>query len=218
MIFSVLSIVFTVLMVAGGASLVGFSLHQLIKLYQQQTENPVAFELINRYKTANAKEQGEIIWGLLAPHQQDLERIVVSMKEDPQEELQKLFLKLHQLFLREKFPHSNWKYWLSRILRNELLNLKKQRKPLVSLTMDTPVEIDDTQERETWFGLLEDAVDKLSENQKQVIELRYGREEGKLMTYKEIASIMRCSIGQVHGYLDRAKENLRSHFNELVEY
>ncbi|RMG21972.1 MAG: hypothetical protein D6730_17335, partial [Bacteroidetes bacterium] len=42
------------------------------------------------------------------------------------------------------------------------------------------------------------------------VELRYLRRKEKLMTYKEIAQIMNCSVGQVHGYLDRAKENLRT--------
>ena len=140
------------------------------------------------------------------------------MREDPAEELQKLFIKLHQLFNKGKFPHSNWKYWLARILKNDLINQKKQKKPLITLSLDAVLEQEQSEnETEPDMDLLFDAIDQLSENQKRVIELRYGRKEGKLMSYKEIASMMNCSTGQVHGYLDRAKENLRNRFNELVE-
>ncbi|RMG23217.1 MAG: hypothetical protein D6730_14920, partial [Bacteroidetes bacterium] len=114
-------------------NLARYSVRKLIELYQEHKENALAFELLNRYRHVSNGEKGEILWGLLAPHTDDLARIAASMGEDPAEELQKLYLKLHALFVREKFPHSNWKYWLARILKNDLLNQKKRKNPLVSV-------------------------------------------------------------------------------------
>jgi RNA polymerase sigma factor (sigma-70 family) len=197
--------------------LAGYSVNQLIRRYQKDTENDVAFALLSRYKGSEATLQGEILWGLLAPHQRDLARIVAGMKEDPQEELQKLFVKLHQLFLREKFPHSTWKFWLTRIVKNDLLNQKKRKNPLVAIPLEALPEPEEESQPEAFnTDHLQDAIARLTDTQRQVVELRYGRPEGKLMTYKEIAALMNCSVGQVHGYLDRAKENLRNHLNELA--
>jgi RNA polymerase sigma factor (sigma-70 family) len=211
-------IFFGVLMVAQAGPAAGSTVMELIRKYQRKTENDVAFALIDRYKSSNRQQQGEIIWGLLAPHQQDLSRIVAGMNEDPQEEMQKLFLKIHELFVREKYPHSNWKYWLSRIVKNEIINQKKRQKNFSGLPTDLIEEVDNTEERERKLTQLKQAIERLSENQKKAILLRYGpNKEDKLMTYKEMASVMQCSPGQVHGYLDRAKENLRNYLNELVE-
>ena len=202
------------LTIIAGEKLAGYSLQQLLARYQKQKENPVAFELIERYRTSDTHNQGNIIWTLLAAHQDDLSKIVASMNEDPQEELQKLFLKLHQLFLKGKFPATNWKYWLARILKNDLINKKKKKNPIVSLPLEYLPEMEeDTDGTRTNTQRLYQAIDQLTETQKQVIQLRYLKREDKLMTYKEIARIMNCSVGQVHGYLDRAKENLR---NQMV--
>lgn len=218
MVFFSVVIFLGVLMIVRAGPAAGSTVTELIHKYQRKTENDLAFELIDRYKNANRQEQGEIIWGLLAPHKQDLSRIVASMNEDPQEEMQKLFLKIHELFVREKYPHSNWKYWLSRILKNEIINQKKQQKTFSGLPTDIMEAVDNTEEREQKLTQLKQAIERLSENQKKAIQLRYGSvKEGKLMTYKEMASVMHCSPGQVHGYLDRAKENLRNYLNELVE-
>ena len=218
MVFFSVVIFLGVLMIVRAGPAAGSTLTELIRKYQRKTENDLAFELIDRYKNANRQEQGEIIWGLLAPHQQDLSRIVASLNEDPQEEMQKLFLKIHELFVREKYPHSNWKYWLARILKNEIINQKKQQKTFSGLPTDIMEAVDNTEEREQKLTQLKQAIERLSENQKKAIQLRYGStKEGKLITYKEMASVMQCSPGQVHGYLDRAKENLRNYLNELVE-
>ena len=123
----VVLLLFAILAVLDNQNLAGYSINQLIQRYQKDTENDVAFALLNRYKSSDSNRQGEILWALLAPHRKDLARIVVGMKEDPEEELQKLFLKLHQLFQREKFPHSTWKFWLARIVKNDLLNQKKRK-------------------------------------------------------------------------------------------
>lgn len=199
------------------SELAGQTIRQLIQRYQSQTENEVAFELIQRYSQSSGAEQGEIIWGLLAPHQQMLSRIVASMNEDPQDELQNLFLKVHGLFVRGKFPHSNWKYWLSRIVKNEMINHKKQQRNFVGLPLELLAETENPDDQEQLFGLLNKGLERLNVNQRKAIELRYGNPTGKLMTYKDMAARMNCSTGQVHGYLDRAKEKLRNHLNDLVE-
>lgn len=210
-------LLFAILTVLDNQNLTGYSINQLLQRYQKNTENDVAFALLSRYKSVGANQQGEILWGLLAPHQKDLARIVVGMKEDPEEELQKLFLKLHQLFLKDKFPHSTWKFWLARIVKNDLLNQKKKKNPLVSVPLEALPETEEESHQEAFNpDQLGNAIAKLTDTQRQVIQLRYGRPEGKLMTYKEIAEVMNCSIGQVHGYLDRAKENLRNNLNELA--
>lgn len=213
----VVLLLFAILAVLDNQDLAGYSINQLIQRYQKDTENDVAFALLDQYKLAGSNQQGEILWALLAPHQRDLARIVVSMKEDPDEELQKLFLKLHQLFLKGKFPHSTWKFWLARIVKNDLLNQKKRKNPLVSVPMEMLPEAEEESEPEVVSpDRMQDAISRLTDTQRQVITLRYGRTEGKLMTYKEIATLMNCSVGQVHGYLDRAKENLRNHLNEIA--
>ncbi|MEL6674818.1 MAG: RNA polymerase sigma factor [Bacteroidota bacterium] len=186
--------------------------------YMREKENGVAFELLNRYRQVPDSEKGEIIWTLLSPHRADLAKIVVGMRENPDDELQKLYIKLHQLFMRDKFPYKNWKAWLARILRNDLLNKKNQKNLLVAMPVEVlpEVETEEVEERLP-LSVLEKAVARLAPTQQEVIKLRYfGGKEGKLMTYKEIATKMDCSVGQVHGYLDRAKENLRNHLNGQV--
>jgi len=200
-----------VLMLFKVEELTSYTINHLIKLYQEHKENKIAFELFGRYKKSSNREKGEIIWALLAPHTEDLSKIVGMMKEDPQEELQKLYLKLHQLFMQEKFPHSNWKSWLARILKNDLINQKKRKNPIVSVPMERLPEQEVEEENDQMNEkIMYEVIHSLPEKQKKVIELRYLKKEGKLMTYKEIATIMGCSVGQVHGYLDRAKENLRN--------
>lgn len=200
-----------ILILLKGKELTDYSVRQLIQLYQEHKENQLAFTLIEKYKESSNREKGEIIWGLLAPHTNDLSKIVMMMKEDPDEELQKLYLKLHQLFIQEKFPHSNWKSWLARILKNGLINQKKKKNPIVAVPLERLPEVEVEEDNETINErMMYEALKDLPETQRKVIELRYMRKEGKLMTYKEIAGIMNCSVGQVHGYLDRAKENLRN--------
>ena len=130
MVYIVLCLLLGILMMVGSEKLSEYSIAHLIRRYQEKRENEVVFELLGRYRDANNKEKGDIIFGLLAPHKNDLARIVVSMNEDPDEEIQKLYIKLHELFMKGKFPYKNWKYWLARILKNDLLNLKKRNNPL----------------------------------------------------------------------------------------
>ncbi|MEM7374511.1 MAG: sigma-70 family RNA polymerase sigma factor [Bacteroidota bacterium] len=193
-------------------------MRELIRSYQREKENPVALELLNRYRTSSNQERGEIIWGLLAPHRTDLSRIVASLNENPEDELQNLYIKLHGLFLRGKFPEKNWKHWLARILKNDMLNKKTKKNPIVSVPVERLPEAEAAPtEAPLNMNLLQKAVDKLPANQKRVVELRYLKRSEKLMTYKEIAATMQVSVGQVHGYLDRAKENLRIHLHGIKE-
>ncbi|MEZ4827898.1 MAG: sigma-70 family RNA polymerase sigma factor [Bacteroidia bacterium] len=195
----------------------GFSIGELIKKYFSGKENQVALELLLRYRDASEKERGEIIWSLLAPHRADLSKIIAAMGENPQDEIQRLYVRLHHLFMQGKIPDKNWKSWLARILRNDLINQKKRKSPVLSLSFEHLPEPEDSQPEERLnTNRLHDALSKLPDAQRQVIELRYMQSEDKIMTYKEIAVIMGCTVGQVHGYLDRAKENLRINLNEYV--
>ncbi|MEM7658063.1 MAG: sigma-70 family RNA polymerase sigma factor [Bacteroidota bacterium] len=197
--------------------LAAHSIRELMNRYRKEQDNPIAMELLGRYQAASQAEQGEIIWSLLKAHERDLSRIVARMGEDPEEELQNLYLKLHQLFMRGKFPESNWKYWLARIMRNDMLNKKTRKKPLVSLPMERlPEQEVEEPKAELPPERLQQAISQLCDSQRQVVELRYLKKEGKLMTYKEIAQAMNCTVGQVHGYLDRAKENLRHSLNGSI--
>ena len=92
--------------------------------------------------------------------------------------------------------------------------LKSVTIPFIPLPIERlpEVEEEEVEDVELNSKALEKAVSGLSEKQKQAVELRYLNRGEKLMSYKEIASIMKCSTGQVHGYLDRAKENLRNKF------
>lgn len=215
--FIVFFIVWGVWMILAEKDLTRSSVSELMGSYRKSPENQVALELLSRYGDAEPNSRGEIIWTLLAPHQQDLSKIIASLKEDPQEEIQRLYVRLHHLFIKGKFPDKNWKSWLARILRNDLLNQKKRTNRLVSLPFEYLPETEDVVSDETLNPqLLKSAISKLTETQRKVIELRYLQTEGKLLTYKQIAEMMGCSTGQVHGYLDRAKENLRNHLNEYV--
>lgn len=96
-------------------------------------------------------------------------------------------------------------------MRNDMLNKKTRKKPVVSLPMERLPELEAEEPKaELPPERLQQAISQLCDSQRQVVELRYLKKEGKLMTYKEIAEVMKCTVGQVHGYLDRAKENLRN--------
>ena len=211
MVYIILCLLLGTLMIVGSEALSKYSIAHLIQRYREKKENEVVFELLGRYQNASNKEKGDMIFGLLEPHKKDLARIIISMNEDPDEELQKLYIKLHELFMNGKFPYKNWKYWLARILKNDLLNIKKRNNPFIPLPIERLPEVEEEEKEETLsVNSVEEAIRDLSETQRMAVELRYLTRGEKLMSYKEIAAAMNCSVGQVHGYLDRAKENLRN--------
>jgi len=107
--------------------------------------------------------------------------------------------------------------WLYRIAVNRSLNKIRSRKAqlLVALDQvfdqgDTSTPFDDLQNKER-RAVLDDALDKLPENQKTAFIL--SKQEG--LANKKIADIMEMSLSAVEALLNRGKKNLQKH---LVQY
>lgn len=109
--------------------------------------------------------------------------------------------------------------WLHRITVNLWLNVKRRRKPELSLdatikTEDGELSVDVASDTETpeeslerkEFGIMvKSAFRELSEEHRAVLVLRemYG------YNYDEIAGIINCSLGTVKSRINRARQNLK---------
>ena len=116
---------------------------------------------------------------------------------------------------------SPFRPWLMRILYRHALNVMEQQKTyLRPLSLDDAFESlsgseghteqADLQEQVAQREEVQQALARLSANQRQVIALRYGAD----LTEVEIARVLGWPIGTVKSRLNRAREHLRELLNE----
>ena len=81
----------------------------------------------------------------------------------------------------------------------ELTNQEKLLDSVLSKEGDDPsISVANKEERQKEREELEGRLQKLSDREQQIIRLRYGLENGKTYTFKEIGKILNLSKGRVH--------------------
>jgi RNA polymerase sigma-70 factor (ECF subfamily) len=135
---------------------------------------------------------------------------VAGQRGETDDIVQEVFIKIFRAL--EGFRgDSRLSTWIYRIARNEALNAMNQRKPQV-IPIEDCMELPDSGEspdaalrRRMSRERLERLMERLDENQRVAIELRYASEK----SYEEIAEIMQIPLGTVKTYIYRAKLSLK---------
>ncbi len=153
----------------------------------------------------------------------NLARRMLGDREAAEDIAQEAFVRVY--LARDRFRlDSDFRVWLFRIVgnlcRNELR--RRGRKP-VELAGDiadragtlphAEARPDRAAESEQLRAAIQDALQRLPENQRQAVLLR--RYEG--LSYAEIGQVLGCSEGAVDGLLSRARSSLRDYLAEFLE-
>ncbi len=112
----------------------------------------------------------------------------------------------------------NSKAWLATVARNDALKYKRSLKRKLNYflrfcgldSIDHATEIEEQFLREQNCKLLKKLMIKLSEDEREIIALRFSAD----LSYKEIAEILEIKIGTVMSRLSRIKNKLGSQFME----
>ncbi len=137
-------------------------------------------------------------------------RGVAGQRAETEDIVQEVFIKIFRA-LGDFRGESRLSTWIYRIARNEALNAMDRRSPTV-IPIEDCMEFPDSGEspdaalhRRMSRERLERLMERLDENQRVAIELRYVSEK----SYEEIAEIMEIPLGTVKTYIHRAKLSLK---------
>ena len=137
-------------------------------------------------------------------------RGVAGQRGETDDIVQEVFIKIFRA-LGDFRGDSRLSTWIYRIARNEALNAMDRRRPQV-IPIEDCMELPDAGEspdaalrRRMSRERLERLMERLDENQRVAIELRYVSEK----SYEEIAEIMQIPLGTVKTYIYRAKLSLK---------
>lgn len=171
-------------------------------------------QLIARFQDRNDLQAVE---QLFQRHQDAVFGFLVSMLKEPhdaEDALQETFCRAIR-GLQTYREQQQFKAWLFRIARNEAVTIIRKRSR-ISLQED-PYQLAETGEadssdlpveklaREEDYQSLEEALKQLPEAEREVVVLRLQSD----ISFKEIASLMNCSINTVLGRMHNAKKRLR---------
>ncbi len=142
----------------------------------------------------------------------------LSNNQDIEDVVQEVFMRAYQNInsfdSRRKFSP-----WLYRIAHNQFINQlkKKDREPIRFFDPEvifpfypSKRETDAQVKKEEITDELEKNLDKLKSKYREVIVLYYYQD----LSYKEISDILKVPISTVGVRLNRAKENLKKHYEE----
>jgi RNA polymerase sigma-70 factor (ECF subfamily) len=136
---------------------------------------------------------------------------MMNNQEDAQDLTQEIFLKAYQNISKFKFT-SAFSTWLYRMTVNLCIDQLRKRKrsantmPLEEAVLqadeNTPEDhaISKDRERQVW-----EALDSLKEKERAIIILR----DIEGLPYKEIAEVLKCSLGRVKSRLHEARQKLK---------
>lgn len=167
-------------------------------------------ELIEQYKrTSNSWYAGE----LFQRYTQLISAVAYNYMQN-EVDTEDAVMEVFEIILRDLQHHevNNFKTWVYSVTKHHCL--KKLRRDSME-TMDVEqalrhVAIDETPKTEALrlehqLEKLEDAVTRLSDEQKQCIELFYLKQK----SYKEVADLTGYSVNEVKSYLQNGKRNLK---------
>ncbi len=134
-------------------------------------------------------------------------------REDTEDILQNVFISFYH-HMDEIDPQKYLPY-LYRTARNQAINFQKKRKRYVSLPeteLEDLPDNDDIEKNNSENNIkLQEAMHKLKEKEKLVLELQFYQNMG----YKEIARLMRITPRAVDSLLVRAKRKLRKFLRDI---
>lgn len=169
-------------------------------------------EITNDVRLAS-KGNKEAFCRLIDSNKNQLYRIakgIIYTEDDIDDVLQETILNawLHINSLKKE---EYFKTWLIRILINECYSILRKRKKVIHLEEIKPIESNDinsNEEIDLW-----NALNSLSDELRTTVILFYFED----LQYKEIAVILKISVGTVKSRLSRAKVKLEKMLNIAVE-
>ncbi len=179
--------------------------------YNQSTDN----ELITLYKSSNEslflgilyKRYAHLVLGLCFKY--------LKNEDESKDAVMQIFEKL--LIDLKRFEIQYFKSWLYTYSKNHcLLSLRNKQSKLrkdidlknnASLFMETEVmtHLNEANQKESTYILLENAINELNEGQKKCIHLFYFKEK----TYQEISDLTGYSLNEVKSFIQNGKRNLK---------
>ena len=158
---------------------------------------------------------------IIDKHAGDLTRYAASILNDPdaaKDVAQTTFIRLWGQ--PRGSVESNLRPWLFRVCRNRALDLRKKglrMRPLDKTLVETrPSGMPDpgeTAERKDCYEQALGLIQKLPENQREVVRLKFQNE----LSYKEIASVTDLSVSNVGFLLHSALKTLRSQITPITK-
>ena len=137
---------------------------------------------------------------------------MMDNKEDALDLTQEIFLRVYQNMHKFKFT-SAFSTWLYRLAVNLCIDELRKRKRFANTTpleeavsqadVNTPEDhaISKDREKQVW-----EALNSLKEKERTIIILR----DIEGLSYKEIAEVLKCSLGRVKSRLHEARQKLRA--------
>ncbi len=136
---------------------------------------------------------------------------MMAHQEDALDLTQEIFLKAYQKMGKFKF-RSAFSTWLYRLAVNMCIDELRKRKSANTVSLkeavleadaNTPEDdaISGDQERQIW-----EAINSLKKKERAIIILR----DMEGLSYKEIAEVLKCSVGRVKSRLHEARQKLRA--------
>lgn len=111
----------------------------------------------------------------------------------------------------KKYEVANFKGWLYQLSKNHcLMKLRSRKGKAVNVDIDimhlSQIDhLDDKQEKEGQFLIMEACMEELAAEQKQAVELFYLKEK----CYKEISTITNTDINKVRSFIQNGRRNLK---------
>jgi RNA polymerase sigma-70 factor (ECF subfamily) len=137
-------------------------------------------------------------------------RGVLGDRDEVEDVLQMAYIKVYRGLAGFR-GEAKFSTWVFQIARNEAINVVKKRRLETTPIEDVPVAAPDRLSPEAAAHQsdaseqLETAMQRLDENQKMALELRYMGER----SYDEIAELMGVPLGTVKTYIHRGKAELK---------
>lgn len=128
---------------------------------------------------------------------------IVGDRESAREVVQDTFVRLCEA--RQEDLDGRLGSWLFRVCRNRAIDVRRKSKRLVSLPEPPDVPVESRAEEQVSLRDVADAIERLSDNERDVLKLRY--RDGK--SYLQISEATGLSEGNVGFILHRALKSLR---------
>jgi RNA polymerase sigma-70 factor (ECF subfamily) len=142
----------------------------------------------------------------------------VSNRQDAEDLLLEVFLSASQEAMLEELPEERQLVWLRRVARNKVVDYYRHQRLINWLPLAQAIELVDEHltpeecvEQQEAYIWLSQALKRLSPEQQELIQLRYGYE----LRLTEIAGMLGRPEGAVRKQLTRARRLLRTYYEQL---